>query len=204
MSTTKYSLLGLLVAILILAMACKRGTYAPNRDEMTSAEWDCYLKMKRELDQGRNINDPEYKHCCSMLTFAITKQYPEVVKFLISKGAKINQVDACEHPALWCAAHVMDLKMIDLLLDNGADARMIYKTGDDTPLQRLVASYAWSKESPGDYSELVRIIDRLIDAGCDINHQMRGEGITTLDLTTDPTIKKILIERGAKSSVELN
>lgn len=194
----------MIVAILIAGSSCTFGPYSPNRDVMNSAEWDCYLKIKNELDNGADINNPSYfgspyvGASDSMLTYALRKGYHEVVRFLLSKGADINKADGGNYTPLIQACSMGDLEMINLLLDKHADVR-INGEFNTSPLQyfAMAAPYDKISERPEEYAAMV---DRLIESGCDVNY-VNHSGQSVLDFAVTNEMNSILRQRGAKSAL---
>lgn len=109
------------------------------------------LQLERELAAGANPNDSLYGF--SALMTATLSGTTAQMKCLIDRGAKVNYADKDGITALWLA--LPDRDKTALLLDRGADARMMSREGYN-PLVKLA-------NMPG----TVDLFRLLIDKGAD-------------------------------------
>ena len=94
------------------------------------------------------------------------KNYQEVEQ-LISSGEKVNKPDKEGQFALWKAVWNQDIKMVNLLLKNGADAKQQFN-GEKAKIACLQIA---AQEG------LVEITKLLVDAGADVH--LKGSGAHT-------------------------
>ena len=94
-------------------------------------------QVKRLVEQGHNVNhslgDGE-----TPLTSAVRGGRVDVVRFLLAKGAGVNQQNwLSSRTPLMLAANSGDTEMIKVLLDHGADPCRTVKYSDNETAQRI-------------------------------------------------------------------
>lgn len=124
-------------------------------------------KVKSLLDHGADVNavsrvvrqsnNPEdYSFSASpILHIAIKKKYDDIAELLIDKSAKIDMTDAGGQTPLFLAVSVDNLKIVQKLVENGADVNQPELKYGMTPL-----------ENTSD----IKIINFLLDKKADPNH----------------------------------
>lgn len=90
--------------------------------------------IKKCLANGANVNAKDKKFGTTPLMYASyggndTKQRLEMVKYLISKGAKVNAKSNCGDTALIRAIFANDFEIVKFLIKSGADLNIKNKYG---------------------------------------------------------------------------
>lgn len=111
-----------------------------NEKILESAKQGNLDTIKKSLANGANINTKDKKFGTTPLMYASyggdsTKQRLEIVKYLISKGAKVNAKSNCGDTALIRAIFANDFEIVKILIKNGADLNIKNKYGE-TALDR--------------------------------------------------------------------
>ncbi|KAL6915741.1 hypothetical protein FSST1_007236 [Fusarium sambucinum] len=99
------------------------------------------LVVKELLDKGADSNARSF-HRLTPLIFAVEAENLEIVKLLVEKGADVNlqsNAKTNERSALHVASNIVSPDIILTLLNNGADPKLVTKTGN-TPLHFAVRS----------------------------------------------------------------
>jgi len=132
----------------ILSLAACSGA-AANRTEDIA-------RVKARIDSSTDINKSEPGSGRTLLHDAVFYQSPELVKYLIEKGANINPADIQGYTPLILAVQSNNQAVINLLIEKGADlnSRDVYGY---TPL-------IWALSSG--YPEMARV---LMEKGADVN-----------------------------------
>jgi hypothetical protein len=94
-------------------------------------------QVKRLVEQGHNVNhalgDGE-----TALTSAVRGGHVDIVRFLLAKGADVNQQNwLSNRTPLMLAANSGDTEMIKVLLEHGADSCRTVKYSDNETAQRI-------------------------------------------------------------------
>ena len=103
----------------------------------------------------------------------LTMQFDETssiyaIKLLIKYGADINYTNGCWSAPIYCCIHLKNIKLIELLIENGVDINIKSSGFGNSPLMYLIAQ---SKE----YDDL-EIIKLLIRKGSQVNYRnMKGK-----------------------------
>ncbi|XP_046554206.1 putative ankyrin repeat protein RF_0381, partial [Haliotis rubra] len=123
--------------------------------------------------------------------------HPNVVSYLLKKGASVNQASTVTgDTALHIAAERESAECVDMLLKAGADVTVQNNTGD-TPLHRAAG---WGSSE---------CVDVLLKAGADVNVQ-DNTGVTPLHGAAEPTGRgstecvDVLLKVGADVNVQNN
>lgn len=114
----------------------------------------------------------------------------ETIKFLVSKGAKINTIHNGRSP-IQVACGKSSIEIINYLLDNGADIFVGLDSDIGSPLHWAVGEHR------------LDVTRMLLDRGSDIN-AVNGKKITPLILAaagTDSGMIRLLLERNADPTV---
>jgi len=120
--------------------------------------------VKKLIGQGADLSylgqcaQPHVKYSCSALYSAILAGHMEVAKELLKKGKSLNLLNAKnKETALMAAVKKNNEKLVDLLVDAGADVNIENKKGV-TPL--ILASWEGN----------LNILKKLVSGGADVNH----------------------------------
>ncbi len=136
------------------------------------------------LDSGAQIDQPLPGRTTAMM-LAVARGHVDIVRLMLAAGADIHVQDmygrGVLHPAAqFCFAGRDSLRarrMLDLLLHNGADARLADQDGR-TPLLLLLGAHA-RPGTPCDATHIGALVPALLEAGADPRHADR-HGITPL------------------------
>ena len=127
------------------------------------------------------------------MSYACLGNQLETVKFLIAKGAKINNVTKDRSP-IQVACGKSDLPIIHYLLENGADIMVGKESEIGSPLHWAVGEHRL---------DVARL---LLERGSDING-LNSKGITPLILaaaSTDSGMIRLLLEKKADPTVQFD
>lgn len=88
-------------------------------------------KIKKWIEEGDDINARDEKRGATAFYQAVRLEHPEIAEFLIEKGAKINDRDIDGRTPLMASLFLNEnnLKLVNLLLSNGADKTLQDKKG---------------------------------------------------------------------------
>ena len=142
----------------------------------------------------------------TLLCRAVCAGNIELAKFLISKGANVNQLDSSRNWApLHYAAFYSNTEMCELLLTNNANVD-IRNSVDDTPL--TIVCYSGQQGNPNTSDQQrVSVAKILLHYNADIDVENQ-DGATPLILATGRSgcfnIMKLLVENAQKKDLDLN
>ncbi|GIV28611.1 MAG: hypothetical protein KatS3mg027_2425 [Bacteroidia bacterium] len=151
--------------------------------------------VKMFVEKGVNINTTDgFYNCLTPLTYAIRKNNPDIVKYLIQQDARVNFEDPRILPPLVEAVRNGNIEMVQLLIENGAEVNSIFiyrkEYEDDefsTPLIEAFMTWKFCKQKlfeqkideNDDYQEylvkqdnLIKIIEMLIKEEPDILNEI--------------------------------
>lgn len=146
-----------------------------------------YATIKFLLDNGANPNLAS-NNKRTPLYYCIENDIDiEIIKLLISHGAKADCVDSSNETLLIKAARSLSVDVVKLLIDNGADVDLMSDYGFD-PLSQAV-----------DRRNL-EIVKLLVDNGASLDHKYRGDAtiFSIVDKEREPEIWNYLVSKGAK------
>ena len=184
--------------------------------------------IKRLIDNGVDVNTPLPKWNGSTLLFiAVEENKPDLVKFLLEKGAKTNVKDNQGYTPLWSVAlrqvnntaqqQTKSVKIAEMLLKYGADPNL----GKEPPiiqacqignfeLIKLLVKYGANvnisdrqNSTPLMLSvDSFQIVEFLISKGANVNGQDNNGNTVLMSSLGGPTerqmkIMKLLLEKGA-------
>ncbi|TDP85636.1 ankyrin repeat protein [Halanaerobium saccharolyticum] len=140
------------------------------------------------IDKGAKVIDKDDDNITTLMHASRYNNY-EVVKTIIDKDARVNKRDSSGRNAIYYAAtYNTDSKIINLLVENGADVNSKNKKGL-TPLMRASAFNNYE------------VVKALIDHGADINSKTES-GFTPIlyaaKYSNNPEVIDILVENGAE------
>lgn len=141
------------------------------------------LQMTILLDHGANVNALNYRDQSALTLGTINNKY-EVVRLLIQKKAKLNEMDVQGLTPLCYALNYQNKTILQLLLENGAKIHQI-----NSLLQECL------KRSQTDIAKI------LIDAGINVNFRINGKETplhSAINNCDDYEIVEYLIKNGAK------
>jgi ankyrin repeat protein len=127
------------------------------------------------IDAGANVNK-EVPPFGSLLLDALMSKRLDIARRLIEAGADVNKAGEMGmgvRPLHW-AALWGDKDMVERLLKAGADVRQTVPGGEDLGRTALTMAAEGGRGSSGE------VVDLLIKAGADINHQTEQLGYTPL------------------------
>lgn len=143
--------------------------------------------VKNLLHQGEDVNspilcNPRNFSFYTPLHFAVRYGHVEMAELLIEQGVKINgNENHYSNTPLHVAFEVGDTDLIDLLLKHKANVKPKRLIDGKTVLHLLVESYLNVVGNDGIKDKLVKYIDHLVHAGCDIDAK-DSEGNTALHI----------------------
>jgi ankyrin repeat protein len=124
------------------------------------------------------------EHGCRALEGAAGEGHPEIVKFLLEKGADINAGNEYDRTALMSAAIRGQVEIVRLLLDRGADVN-----AKDLRDNTALIDAAWGGNPA--------VLKLLLGKAADVNAK-NVHGETALKIAYGDEIRKLLLEHGAK------
>jgi ankyrin repeat protein/beta-lactamase regulating signal transducer with metallopeptidase domain len=130
--------------------------------------------VKRLIAMGAEVNATYNKGRCALGDAALNG-HKDVVELLLAKGVDVNLQEAGRGTALHAAARTGRTAIVDLLIAHGADVNLSAQNG--TPLHRAV-----SCTPQVDENTCAEIVDKLIDAGADVNAKEPRPGDTPLHI----------------------
>jgi len=183
-----------------------------------------YDQVKNILDNYNIDFQDDYNTGHIPLVHAISHGDENIVKLLISYGARINFIDKHGYVPLIFACNFNNLSLTKLLIDYGANVNLSDEDGDvallfasengnEDMLNLLISHDANINLQNGNgYSALMLaahagetdIVKRLIDLGADLNLQ-NNNGDTALKIAIDMNhedIIRLLVDRGAKINLD--
>ena len=126
----------------------------------------------------------------------------ENVKLLLAAKADVNAARVSDGwTAIFWALGEQHWKIADALLDAGADVKIANKNGF-TPLIFAIPTFVTGGSDP---NEPIRVIQKIIQAGADVNAQNKRNGATALHIAADTgnhAVVKMLIEAKADVNVK--
>ncbi len=165
--------------------------------ETNTNEFQVYIESNNILGveqylQTHNVNlSGMFKNCTTPLDKAVDTKHPEMVSFLISHGAQINQLDGQSAMALHRAAHFNNPSMVAFLISKGAQVDALGQA-DMMPLH-----YAASAGS-------LEAAEALLKAGANIDgndaaEQRRGQSspLQSAIASRHKDVAQLLIAHGA-------
>ena len=121
----------------------------------------------------------------------------ENVKLLLDAKADVNAVRVSDgRTAIFWALEKQYWKIADALLDAGADVKIANKNGF-TPLIFAIPTFVTGGSDP---NEPLKVIQKIIQAGADVNAQNKRNGASALHIAADTgnhAVVKMLIEAKA-------
>lgn len=78
-------------------------------------------KVAAELDQGRDVNEPDQEFGAPPLTWSALYGHADVAKLLLDRGADINKTDRGGYRALHSAAFLGRFEVVEVLTARGAE-----------------------------------------------------------------------------------
>jgi len=115
------------------------------------------------LNAGVKINNNVWPHDDTPLNLAIYENKPDIVNFLIDKGANINQKRGRVRYPLYAAIFKNIPDIVKLLIDKGANINQKDDENGSTPLHLALTTSFGNPD----------IVNLLIDKGADINQKNR-------------------------------
>lgn len=187
--------------------------------ELNNAVECCNLnKIKIILSRNKNLINSvdENGDGKTPLLIAITNTYADATRYvsaklLIDLGADVNIPDNKDYTPLLYAIQIGNVEIVEKLINAGADASYVSK-GEyakynksinifhNSPLLKAMELYhMWyndrEKKHDGDY---IKIIEMLINAGADLEYQVRGLTPLLLSISTkSKEVTYLLIKNGA-------
>ena len=154
---------------------------------------------RKLVDSGIDVNTPIPKwNGTTLLFFAVVENKPDLVKFLLEKGAKTNIKDNQGYTPLFCSAlqqvnnteqqRTNSVKIAEMLLNYGADPNL----GKEPPL--ITACL-------GNNFELIKL---LIKYGADVNIKSYPNGTPLSCSVHSFQITEFLISKGANVKAQDN
>ena len=185
---------------LILLFGCSGPTYGPTRD---SNQKDLNAAVRSIQNQDLNtlrsiinknnaiLNGMEDSNGNTLLGVAIIEGKIEIVKYLVSAGAKVNHRNSSQKTPLIIAIKEEQLNLIAYLLSKGADVNLVSYL-NETPLHKAVSS-----------GEL-EIVKLIVSYGADLNFQNDiKETPLFIALENDYSdIAEYLISKGAQVNIK--
>jgi ankyrin repeat protein len=138
-----------------------------NQEETTNMIWFAhqgkYDKVLQCLENGANVNGTTLKNDYTALNFASTNGHTDVVRLLLSRGAKASLKDSYGSTALRGAVIFNNKDIVEMLLNGGANIEEKTPKGD-TPLM-IASSYGH-----------VDLVAMLLHRGANINAMNEDRG----------------------------
>ncbi|MGM0667135.1 MAG: ankyrin repeat domain-containing protein [Bacteroidota bacterium] len=155
-----------------------------------------YDSAKTVINNGVDVNQRERDSY--LINTACYRGNPDMVQFLIDKGARVDVVagDGAT-PLVWAGKGDKTGDIVKLLLEKGADVNAENKLGTSA-FDNAVRSYCTSQEPPA-----LRVLEILASHGADVDNPIpEGEaaGYTNLNIAIiweKPELSKFLIDHGA-------
>jgi len=97
--------------------------------EIAKQEPIFFLKVKKHLDEGNNVNKPLDDIHNTLLHQAAVSGFTDTVSFLIKSGASVDSVTSDNDTPLCMAAHFGHSKIVSILLQNGANVNFLSNDG---------------------------------------------------------------------------
>ena len=155
-----------------------------------------YDSARIVINKGVDVNQRE--RGSYLINTACYRGNPDMVQFLLDKGARVDVVagDGAT-PLVWAGKADKTGDIVKLLLEKGADVNAENKLGTSA-FDNAVRSYCASKEPPA-----LRVLKILASHGADVDNPIpEGEATGYTNLTTaiiweKPELSKFLIDHGA-------
>ncbi|PLX82515.1 MAG: hypothetical protein C0614_06135 [Desulfuromonas sp.] len=176
--------------------------------------------VRKELENGADVNAPENKKLSTALIFASERGHLPIVKLLVAQGAKVTNANQFGYTALHASVRGGHAAIAEFLLANGADSNAVDDRGR-TPLfaaaesrsltltQRLMEHGAtldvrdrkqWTPLYAAVNQGAVDVAEFLIEQGAEVKSQTPGSARSPLLMACyagNVEMVKLLIEAGA-------
>jgi len=162
--------------------------------------------MASGVYEAISMEKGEHEDLKEELFSAVKAHDKQAVINAFDKGASeyINQIDMDKTPLMF-AIKEDDPEMVDLLLDKGADTKIVNRHGQSAIFYALSKYAPNENETPKPLKHAARIVDALITHGADVNKQNSTGNVPLMNalILEDPTLKYTivsdLIKHGARN-----
>ncbi|GHU02309.1 hypothetical protein FACS1894147_03910 [Spirochaetia bacterium] len=166
--------------------------YAIDKNNIEVVEF--LIKYKPDLELCTNMGSP--------ITVAARNNNRKMIELLLDNGADINNDfrfsdrRARTDSAIFIAAIRLDFELFDYLLSKGADVNTGRLLEDENALMAVISNYSTSKYITY-RSETIRMVNKLIENGIDINHSVYyGNALTQAVSRNDEELVEIILKNG--------
>lgn len=197
----KYILSFFLVLSIVMLIGCGNNIHsaAYEGDLDTVKDW---------IERGEDVNAKHSISDGNILSYAVCSSNIDLVKFLITNGANINQLDANGTTPLHYASRMGSAEIVKLLCSKGANPNLFapdynrsssqYSSDfpfEGTPLYWAIAEKKLKEE------EKVKIVNALLANGVDLSGKYHGEQLIEPIVfavnSRSISVTKMLLENGA-------
>ena len=143
----------------------------PNEDidyQLLEAARESKLDLLQQLVEAGGDVNASYREGITSLFWAVCNKDEDMVGYLIEKGAQVNYNEFSERTALMDAAGVGQLKIMQMLLDAGAEVDLVIPASGETALHKAVVANQKTA------------VKMLLDAGADPNSKAVDGGETAM------------------------
>jgi len=161
----------IMLAVLLLNANAQAGNddilerfFSDHRTEIEKISGDPQLMQKYVLSQ-KDVN-VRYKDGKALLHYASVKNYRDIVKLLLEKGADINAADKDGRTPLHEAMSYSSFEVVGLLIEQGANINQENKDGE-TPL-RSVVYWDYKKKA-------IEVVNLFIEKGFDLTKESHAD-----------------------------
>ena len=150
-------------------------------------------EIEKSIDNGADVNKPDYNGLHPVLLAAQYAKDPEVLKHLLRAGAKLDATDENGRSALIYAAATENVLLLKALFDAGADVNAADINGD-TVLMYVVQR-----------SQNLELLSLILKQNVDINARNsigKTALITAVEFTGEPKIIFAMLDKGADITIK--